>query len=104
MAYWYYLIILGGIVWNILGSCWIKAAFVYYPRGFSACYLVCVILSWISVIASPCFVFFGRTLRSWLSSQVDCCTHDENKTFLFRKGTASSSFPLRTMCPISMQS
>ena len=63
LAYFYYFIILGGIVWNILGSCWIGAAFSSYSPGFSACYLVCVILSWISVIVSPMFVLFG-TLHS----------------------------------------
>ena len=46
-------------MWNILGSCWIGAAFSSYSPGFSACYLVCVILSWISVVASPMFVLFG---------------------------------------------
>lgn len=59
LAYFYYLIIIGGVVWNILGSCWIGAAFSSYTPGFSACYLVCVILSWISVVVSPMFVLFG---------------------------------------------
>lgn len=61
LAYFYYLIIIGGVVWNILGSCWIGAAFSSYTPGFSACYLVCVILSWISVVVSPMFVLFGTS-------------------------------------------
>ena len=59
LAYFYYLIILGGVVWNILGSCWIGSAFAFYSVGFSTCYLICVILSWISVAMSPLFVVFG---------------------------------------------
>ena len=46
-------------MWNILGSCWIGSAFAFYSVGFSACYLICVILSWISVVMSPLFVVFG---------------------------------------------
>lgn len=59
LAYFYYLLILFGIVWNVLGSCWIAAAFRHYSLGFASCYLVGVILAWISVIASPFFVFSG---------------------------------------------
>lgn len=86
-------------MWNILGSCWIRSAFVYYPRGFSVCYLVCVILSWISVVASPCFVFFGKIPFLMFTSQVDCYTHGENRMFLSRKGIACF-FSLRLMCLI----
>lgn len=59
VAYFYYLILLGGIVWDILGSCWVATAFRHYTSGFAACYLVCVILSWVSTIMSPLFVLFG---------------------------------------------
>ena len=58
-AYIYYLILIGGVVWDILGSCWIATAFRHYTSGFAACYLVCVILSWVSTIMSPLFVLFG---------------------------------------------
>ena len=58
-AYAYYLMILGGIVWNTLGSTWIKEAFRVYGKPFGACYLVCVILSWVSTFISPTFVFCG---------------------------------------------
>ena len=66
LAYFYYLIILGGVVWNILGSCWIGSAFAFYSVGFSTCYLICVILSWISVAMSPLFVVFGGVSYSTL--------------------------------------
>lgn len=61
-AYTYYLMILGGVVWNSLGSGWVGPAFQDYSRSFGICYLVCVILSWISTIISPTFVLSGRIL------------------------------------------
>ncbi|KAK8829392.1 hypothetical protein WA556_000645 [Blastocystis sp. ATCC 50177/Nand II] len=59
VAYFYYVVILGGIVWNVLGSGWIGAAYKYYNHAFAVCYLVCIILSWVSVILSPTFVLCG---------------------------------------------
>ena len=61
-AYMYYLMILGGVVWNSLGSGWVEPAFKDYSRSFGVCYLVCVILSWISTIVSPTFVLSGKFL------------------------------------------
>lgn len=61
VAYFYYVVILGGIVWNVLGSGWIGAAYKYYNHAFAVCYLVCIILSWVSVILSPTFVLCGTT-------------------------------------------
>lgn len=61
-AYMYYLMILGGVVWNSLGSGWIAPAFRDYNHSFGVCYLVCVILSWISTIISPTFVLCGKIL------------------------------------------
>lgn len=59
MAYFYYVMILGGIVWNALGSGWIGEAYRSYSHSFAVCYLVCIILSWVSVTLSPAFVLFG---------------------------------------------
>lgn len=78
LAYFYYLIIIGGVVWNILGSCWIGAAFSSYTPGFSACYLVCVILSWISVVVSPMFVLFGMSRCIMLPSRRSSLLHQNH--------------------------
>lgn len=48
-------------MWNTLGSSWIKDAYRDYGVGFGACYLTGIILSWVSTIISPTFVFCGRS-------------------------------------------
>ena len=60
VAFFYYCVIIGGVVWNSLGSGWITTAFRDYNKAFGICYLVCIVLSWISVVLSPTFVFCGR--------------------------------------------
>ncbi len=59
ISYAYYLMVLGGVVWNSLGSGWVSVAFRDYNHAFGVCYLVCIILSWVSTIISPSFVFAG---------------------------------------------
>lgn len=60
LAFFYYTLLLGGVVWNTLGSGWIGTAFSDYAHSFGVCYLVCIILSWVSTVLSPIFVFCGR--------------------------------------------
>lgn len=59
ISYAYYLMVLGGVVWNALGSGWVSVAFRDYNHAFGVCYLVCIVLSWVSTIVSPSFVFAG---------------------------------------------